>query len=137
MNSNFNHLTVIDPSVRLTIAATAGAALGCATGLLTGFVIKSGAIHTAKVFAVITAIGSVFMELAKQSFPKEYHIRVGDTTFAICNVIYIFALRHFNIIAKTGTIVCSILTAYHILNAIKGWTENSDAIEARKQNQRL
>lgn len=80
-------------------------------GLLMGRVIHSGAVHTAKVLSVYWGV-AIFANIFASQLPNKEsdQQKIGFSMLTLGCVGSIFAMRHHNIIAKTGTIVFSILT---------------------------
>jgi hypothetical protein len=108
INKKRNDMSITDYTTNTVLPAIGSAfnnaASGAAFGLLMGWVIRSGAVHTAKVLAVYCAATAFTLEIVTGSLPKDYQLRGRAIVFAIATVANIFVLRRYNIIAKLGTI---------------------------------
>ncbi|WP_068468224.1 hypothetical protein [Candidatus Protochlamydia phocaeensis] len=109
MSSN----TTISPLISIPGTAL----LGAAGGYIYGKLFNADSILAAKVFAVNNAASTIFHLLAFKLFGGSpiRNLSVKAITGVITGTISIFALRHFNLIATTGTVFLGTLNALTVI----------------------
>jgi hypothetical protein len=102
-----------------------GTIAGGAAGLLLGKVFGPSPVLAAKVYAAILGLTG-FTSIMIGDSNKKYGLRIVFTVMAIDSVIAVFALRHFNIIGKTGTVVAGLVSTVVSLLSVYAWVDNAD-----------
>jgi hypothetical protein len=101
---------------------------GAAFGLLMGWVIRSGALRTAKILGVYGAVIGFAGELLTRSASKNYQERTRLTLLAIGTTAQVLLMRRYHIIAKNGTIFFGICAAIVNIVALAGLIINIDRL---------